>query len=141
MTIFPTVWDVLHDGSITAVCGAIPGTVRVEVSIDYLRERFPEPGKAILVLLSGCTRFAYREFEDSMFTTDLPAIARLKPEILSAKTSGTLSEIDCVKGVLEVAASDCTLALDGGRAITLDELLSVAEAYWTEWDKRAKQKQ
>jgi hypothetical protein len=38
---------------------------------------------------------------------------------------------------LRVRAADFSLALDSGRAINLDELCSVAEAYWTEWSERA----
>ena len=138
VTFYPTIWNVLHDGSIIAIHGAVPGTVRLAVSIDYLRERFPDSGDTIQVTLTGCARFAYRDFDVGEFTTDLRTITSMEPEVLSAKLQGDLNEIDCVNGVLEVIATDGSLALDSGRAITLQELLDVSEAYWTEFGERAK---
>jgi hypothetical protein len=138
MEFYPTIWNVLHDGSIITLQGAVPGTVRLDVSIDYLRERFPDPGKSIQVTLTGCTRFAYRDFDDGEFTTDFSAIAAYGPEVLSAELRGGLCVLDCAVGVLEAMAADGSLALDSGRAITLQELIDVAEAYWTEWSERAK---
>ena len=138
MDFYPTIWNVLHDGSIIAVHGAVSGTVRLDVSIDYLRERFSDSGKTIQVTLTGCTRFAYRDFEVGEFTTDFSTIAVMEPEVLSAKLHDGLCVLDCAGGVLEVRAVDGSLALDSGRTITLQELIDVADAYWTEWSERAK---
>jgi len=95
-------------------------------------------GNTIQVTVTGCARFAYRDFDVGVFTTDLPTIASMEPEVLSAELRGDLSEIDCASGVLEVIATDRSLALDSGRSIRLQELLDVAEAYWTEFDERVK---
>jgi len=135
---FPTIWNVLHDGSVVAVSGTIPGKVQLDVSIDYLRERFSDSGKTIRLTLIDCTRFAYRDFNTGeKFSTDLSAIAAMEPEVLSAEMRGDLSVIDCSGGILEVTAKDALVALDSGRSITLQELLDVSEAYWTEWQQRA----
>jgi hypothetical protein len=137
MDFYPTIWNVIHDGRIIAVRGTVPGTVQLDVSIDYLRERFPNPGKIIQVTLTGCTQFAYRDFDDGEFTTDFSAIAELGPVVLSGELRDGLCVLDCTGGVLEARATDGSLALDSGRAITLQELMDVAEAYWTEWRARA----
>ena len=139
MDFYPAIWNVLHDGSIIAIQGTVPGTVRLDVSIDYLRERFSDSGKIIEVTLTGCTRFAYRDFDVGEFSTEFSVIAAMEPEVLSAKMRGDLNEVYCVSGVLEVVAVGGSLALDGGRSITLQELIDVSEAYWTEWSERAKQ--
>jgi hypothetical protein len=138
MDFYPAIWNVLHDGDIIAVRGAVPGTVQLDVAIDYLRERFTDPGETIQVTLTGCTRFAYRDFDDGQFTTDFSTIAAFEPEVLSAELRDGLCVLDCVSGVLEVMAADGSLALDSGRAITLQELIDVSHAYWTEWSERAK---
>lgn len=138
MNFYPAIWNVLHDGSIIAIHSALPSSVRLDVSIDYLRERFPDSGESIQVTLTNCTRFAYQDYESQGFNTDLSAIAAIKPEILSAEMSGATSNICCVGGTLEVCATDGSIALDSGRSITLQELLDVSEAYWTEWSERAK---
>lgn len=137
MDFFPAIWNVLHDGSIISIRGAVPGTVQLDVSIEYLRERFADPGKFVQVTLKGCTRFAYRDFDEGQFTTDFSAIAAFQPEILSAEVRDRLCVVDCVSGVLEVVAVDGSLALDGGRVLTLQELVDVSHAYWTEWRERA----
>jgi hypothetical protein len=139
MDFFPAIWNVLHDGRIVAASGEVPGTVRVNVSIDYLRERFTDLGKVIEVTLTGCTRFAYKPFEEQEFTTGLSAIADFKPEVSSAELQDGLCKIDCVSGWLEVAAVDGSLSLDSGRAITLQELIDVANAYWKEFGERSEQ--
>lgn len=140
MDFYPAIWNVLHDGTITAIAGSVPGTVRLDVSIDYLRQRFADSGRTIQVILTGCTRFAYRDYEAKDFTTDLSAIASIQPEVLSAEMRGDLSEICCVGGTLEVRASSGSLALDSGRRLTLEELIAVSEAYWTEWEENWKAK-
>jgi hypothetical protein len=63
----------------------------------------------------------------------------MEPELLSAKMLGNLCEVVCVAGVLEVIAVEGSLALDSGRSITLQELIDVSKAYWTEFSQRAKQ--
>lgn len=102
MDFYPAIWNVLHDGGIIAIHGAVPGTIRLDVSIEYLRERFTDPGEIIQVTLTDCTWFAYRDYEAQDFCTDLPAIAASEPEILSAEMCGDISKVCCVGGTLEV---------------------------------------
>src|SRR5882762_3608296 len=78
---FPTIWNVLHDGVIVAVDGTVPGTIRLQVSIDYLRKHFSQSGEFVEVVLVDCTRFTYRASDASGNTTELPRIADMAPEI------------------------------------------------------------
>ncbi|RYD83633.1 MAG: hypothetical protein EOP84_07625 [Verrucomicrobiaceae bacterium] len=128
------IWNVLHDGPIVRITGTIPGDIELAVAICYLRERFPEPGDCILLTLHGCTSLSYERWDSGAVLTDLELIVSSEPEILSADEP---TSVLCSNGTLHVQASDFSLALDSGRAITFDELCSVAEAYWTEWSKRA----
>jgi hypothetical protein len=136
---YPAIWNVLHDGVIVAVDGNVPGTLCLDVSIDYLRKRFAEAGESIQILLTGCTRFAYREFEAATFSTELSTITAMEPEVLNASMKDGVCEIECASGVLEVVAAGGSARLDSGRPIPLQELIEVAESYWTEWSERAKQ--
>jgi hypothetical protein len=136
---YPAIWNVLHDGVIVAVDGAVSGTLRLDVSIDYLLRRFDEPGDCIHVFLVGCTRFAYRRSAEEAFTEDLSVIAAQQLEIINASMIDGSCEIECSDGVLEVVAADGSVGLDTGRVITLTELIEVADSYWTEWSERAKQ--
>jgi hypothetical protein len=136
---FPEIWNVLHDGVIVALEGEVPGTLRIDVSIDYLRKRFDEAGESIQLSLYGCTRFAYQQSPASAFITDLPSIVLMRPEILNASLCGGLCEIECADGSIEVVAAGGSIRLDTGRNVELRELIEVADGYWTEWSERARQ--
>ena len=133
---FPEIWNILHDGMIVAVEGTVPGDLRIDMEIDYLRKRIPDPGTLVQVLLFGCTRFAFRKYDSVTFSTVLTEIAAMRPEMVSASIKDGLCEIDCVDGTLEVAAGDGAIRLDNGRAITLRELKGIAASYWKEWRER-----
>ena len=123
-------WNVLHDGTVDRVEGDVPGTVRLTVSCEYLRERYPDPGDRLVITLHGCTLVSYRPYDADVATTEFVAISAASPGILSAAEP---TEVFGGDGVLRVEAAGFSLALDGGRAVTLDDLRGVAEAYWTEW--------
>jgi len=139
MDFFPAIWNVLHDGYITKITGIVPGTLRLEVKINYLRTRFKEPGEVFHLTLGGCSRFAYRDFEDKEtggpFITDLAAIADINLEILEAEIQDGIAKVVCARrvgqgGELEVKASHGALALDNERTVTIEEIIKVAEEYW-----------
>ena len=132
---FAAIWNILHDGVIVAVERTLPGDLRIDIEIDYLRKRIPDPGTLIQVLLSGCTRFAYQQYEKSDSSTALAEIAAMRPEILGASIKDGMCEVECSDGTLELIAADGSIRLDNARAVTLEELSGVAEAYWKEWSK------
>lgn len=131
------IWNVLHDGSIVGVLGAVPGDVRLVIWIDYLRDGFPYPGNRILLTLHDCTSLSFQPYEAETALTDLDAIARAEPEILQAHDWTDASTVDCAGGTLRVTAAEFSLALDNGLSITFDELCAVSEAYWTAFGKSA----
>jgi hypothetical protein len=132
---FPAIWNILHDGVIVAVAGTLPGDLQIDIEIDYLRKRIADPGTLIQVLLIGCTRFAFREYAKSEFTTAVTDIAAMRPEIVSVSMKDGVCEVDSTEGTLEVVARDGAIRLDSGREVTLQELSGVAEAYWKEWNE------
>jgi hypothetical protein len=113
---FPAIWNILHDGVIVAVKGTLLGDLRMDVEIDHLRKRIPDPGTLIQVSLIGCTRFAYRQYDNAKFSTTLTEVAAMRPEILRASMTEEVCEVDCVDGTLEVVAEDGAIRLDNGRA-------------------------
>jgi hypothetical protein len=132
-TFFPAIWNILHDGVIVAVDGTLPGDLRIDVEVGYLRKRIPDPGTLIQVALFGCTRFAFREYERSQFSNALAEIATTRPEIVSASMKDGVCEVDCTTGTLEVVTLNGSISLDSGREVTLAELTAVADGYWKEW--------
>lgn len=132
----PDYWNILHDGYIVGVRGGVPGDVSLDVEINYLRERFSEPGHHLKLTLHHCTQLSYDAFEEGTFE-EFSVISRFRPQILRAAGFTDASLIECVSGDLRVNAQGASLALDSGRPVSLDELKAMAEAYWTEWEQRA----
>ena len=73
--------------------------------------------------------------------SDLAVIANESATILSAETHGPLCRVFTDLGVLEVRCDGGAIALDSGRKVSLEELISVAEAYWDEWESKSKRSQ
>ena len=71
-----------------------------------------------------------QRFDPAENTTELPRIADMAPEILSATFANGVCEVECADGVLEVTATDGSVRLDSGLAVRLQELIGVADAYW-----------
>ncbi|MEO1527461.1 MAG: hypothetical protein AAFX06_18690 [Planctomycetota bacterium] len=135
---FPSIWNVLHDGGVDRIVGSVPGEVRVHVGIEYLRERFPDDGDEFVVCLLACSRLSHRLYDDENSITDMEAIANLSATILSAEMDGAVCRVFTDLGVLEMECRGGRVFLDSGRPIPLTELLSVAEAYWDEWESKSK---
>lgn len=127
-------WNLLHDGSIVGIEGAVPGDVSLHVAIEYLRDRFPGSGSGFVVHLSGCTQLSYQPYDEAVIT-DLAAIAALEPEILGAETTDPL-EVACAMGTLILRYESVTLSLDTGGGVSLDTLDAAAQSYWEEFDAR-----
>lgn len=80
---------------------------------------------------------SYHPFENPL-VTDFTDLAATRPQILRAKDWTDASIVECNNGDLRVFATNAALSLNSGREISLAELQTVAEAYWTEWSSRSK---
>lgn len=127
-------WNLLHDGRIMRIDGAIPGDLSLHVSIGYLRTCFPGQGTGFIVHLAGCSQFAFTPYDEAAIT-DLADIAALSPWIVSCDPEAPL-EVHCAEGMLALRYDDATLSLDSGEAITLAQLDAAATAYWDAWSAR-----
>lgn len=130
----PEVWNLLHDGVVTAV--ARDGErARVTVSAPHLASGFG--GDAFDLVLGGTRRLAYRPYSDRW---DEPwvegeALVRAMPELAEAKLE--VGELR-VWGPLGVLAVDYdTLVLEvRGQPVSLDALRTAVAAYWAAWRQR-----
>ncbi len=131
------VWNTLHDGSIEAIDGSVPGDVHVRVAIEYLCEKLPTAASHVVVHLRGCRRFEYRPFEGDA-VSDLSAIASADVQVLSAKDADGIVSVVCANGFLELVYDRTDISLAEGRAISQAELEAAAKRYWTEWEENAR---
>jgi hypothetical protein len=139
MPVCPDIWDVLHDATVTAATGLLPGTISLTIECDYLRDRFSSPGGSFLLSLDGCTKFQFRSWQDDLpIITSIETIGQLRLWLLSADQREQHCQIHCQfhgregGGSLEVIAESARLQLDTGAQISLAEIAAVADAYWTD---------
>jgi hypothetical protein len=141
----PDLWNVLHDGTIVAVTGQVPGEVKLEIEADYLRDRFNDEGGLFALMLRDCSRLVFKPWEEGQTTISrLDELGALALWILSAEEVEGQCAVSCTRnvangagGVLEVVATDAVLSLDTGRVVSRDEIEAIADAYWTEWSSRS----
>lgn len=127
-------WNTLHDGTIDAIGGSIPGDITLTVGIEYLCAKLPTASKSLQVSLLGCTLFEYTPFGEDT-TTELSGIASFEPEVLDAVAREEYIEVCCSGGTLKAAYRAVELRLIEGRLISQDELEAAAVRYWSEWSQ------
>lgn len=141
----PDLWNVLHDGTIVAVTGQVPGEVRLEIEADYLRIRFNDEGQLFALTLRDYSRLVFKPWEEGQTAIcRLDELGALALWILSAEEVDGKCAVSCSRkvatgagGVLEVVATDAVLSLDTGRVVSKDEIETIADAYWAEWSSRS----
>ena len=132
----PSLWNLLHDGSLVQANAGVTGEVALHIDCLYLREMFPGSGEGFIVTLQECSLFEYEPYDEPAIQS-LDAIASLEPEILSA-SSGAPLEVCCAAGTLRLQYKSAELALDTGEAVSTLELDQAAETYWRRWEERHK---
>jgi len=130
------IWNLLHDGEITAVAGQGTGTLVMFVSIPYLRRRMPPTGDSFSLTLTGVSLAEFRNSDGS--TQSLAeAIEDVRAEILSTKSEAMPIRIETTMGQMTLSYQALSLALDTGQAITFELIAKVCDEYWAEWHARA----
>jgi hypothetical protein len=131
------VWGALHDGTIEAVHGAVPGDVTLKVDLECVLEHLPTKASYLLVCLQECSLFRFRSFKDeSRSTADLRKIAAEQLEILSASNADGCVSVLCESGELLAAYVAVELALAEGTRISLEDLNEAAQRSVDQWARR-----
>jgi hypothetical protein len=131
------IWNILHDGEITAISGEDGNKVIMFVSIPYLRRRLEPLGDSLVVTLSGLIRLEFHNFDGT--TTPLrEAIEIGTPEVLFTESESMPIKIETTMGQLILDFQSIGFALDTGQAIEYEAIEKVGEEYWTEWKAKTK---
>jgi hypothetical protein len=133
------VWNLFHDATVVGITGEVPGSLRLEIECEYLRDRIDDPGRTFFLTLDDCTRFVYRTIgDDGAVMDDLAAIAARRLWISGADQHEGFCIVHCSEhrpngstGHLEVAAGSAMVTVENGRVISAAELEAVAEEYWS----------
>jgi len=130
------IWGVFHDGVLKRIEGVIPGNLRLEVEIEYLRRMFDEPGSSFHIELIDCSKFVYSEYDQEP-TSDVRQIQEREPEILYLTSEQPLL-LDCAAGSLELDYDDMRVVLPSGAEVSYEGLAAACERYWNDWSARSK---
>jgi len=132
------IWNVLHDGEITAISGDDGETLTMFVSIPYLRRRLEPLGDSLILTLSGLSRVEFYNF-DGTPSSLREALDIGSPEILSTESESMPVSISTTLGQLTLDFRRISFALDTGQSIDYEAIEKVCEEYWTEWNVKAEQ--
>ena len=131
------IWNVLHDGEITAFSqdGA---TLTLFINIPYLRRRLSPLGDSFVLSLEGLRKLEFREFDGK--TSDLREELNIgTPEILETSSESMPVTIETTMGQLLLDFDGIRFALDTGQNIDYETIERVCGEYWTEWKTKAAQ--
>jgi hypothetical protein len=128
------IWNVLHDGEITALAREAD-TLTMFVSIPYLRRRISPIGDSVVLRLEQVTQVAFASFDGEPESLDeVLDLGRL--DILGTDSTDMPLAIDTSMGRLTLAFAGFELALDTGGRLDFDTLDRAAVEYWNEWEKK-----
>jgi hypothetical protein len=131
------IWNVLHDGEITAVSGENSDTFTMFVSIPYLRRRLKPLGDSFVLTLKGLKRLEFYNFDGTMKSTAQEELEIGSPEILSTKSEAMPIRIETTIGYLILDFESVRFAMDTGQEIEYETIKKVCEEFWTEWNAKA----
>jgi hypothetical protein len=134
------IWNVLHDGEITAI-SKDGDTLTMFVSIPYLRSRLKPLGDSFVLTLTGVRQAECRDFSGSASSASSlrEELEIGSPEILKTDSESLPVIVDTTMGQLILDFQSIHFALDTGQPIEYETIERVCEEYWTEWQARAEQ--
>ena len=133
------IWNLLHDGEITAVAGEGGQTLTMFVSVPFLRRRLAPLGDSFVIVLSGLTLLEFHDFAG----TKISLAEELEigtPEILSTESESMPIKIETTMGQLTLSFQSIRFTLDTGGDIEYEAIARVCEEYWADWNARAEQR-
>lgn len=135
-----SIWNVLHDGEITAI--AEDGdTLMMFVSIPYLRRRLKPLGDSFVLTLTGVQRAECRDFGGAASSAS-PLRDEIEigtPEIIETESESMPVTIETTMGQLILDFQSIQFALDTGQETDYQTIERVCHEYWTEWKAKAEQ--
>src|SRR5690242_3674231 len=108
------IWNILHDGEITAVEREHSDRLTMFVSIPYLRRRVPPLGDSFVLTLEGVKRVEFHNFDGttSPFREELDIGT---PEILKTESESMPVTIETTMGNLVLDFETICFGLDTGQ--------------------------
>jgi hypothetical protein len=134
------IWNVLHDGDITAI-SEDGDTLTMFVSIPYLRRRLKPLGDSFVLTLAGVQQAECRDFSGAASSaSSLQEELEIgTPEIIKTESEAMPVTIETTMGQLILDFQTIRFALDTGELVEYKTIKKVCEEYWAEWQAKAEQ--
>lgn len=129
------IWNVLHDGEITAV-SEDGDTLTMFVSIPYLRRRLKPLGDSFVLTMAGVRRVEFRDFGGRTGSLR-DELETGTPEILSTESEAMPVTVETTMGQLVLDFDSIQIALDTGESVDYSAIEKVCDEYWTEWKAKS----
>lgn len=130
------IWNILHDGEITAISEDNECLVMF-VNIPNLRRRIRPLGDSIVITIKGISLNEFHDFDGALSTLK-EEIEIGCPEILSTESESMPVTIETTMGKLVLNYKEIGFSLDTGQPIEYSEIEKHCEEYWKEWEGRSK---
>ena len=131
------IWNVLHDGEITAIAGEGTETLTLFVSIPYLRRRLQPLGDSFVLTLQGLKLLEFHHLGGSKTPTS-EELDDCKIEILSTQSEAMPVRIETTTGYIILDFEGIRFALDTGQEVEYETIKRACVEYWAEWEAKAK---
>ena len=132
------IWNILHDGEITAIAAEEGHNLTMFISIPYLRRRLPPLGDSFVLILEGVRRVEFFNFDGSA-THFREEMEIGTPEILQTSSESMPITIETTMGNLVLDFESIRFAMDTGQPTAYETIEKVCEEYWTEWKLKVEQ--
>ena len=131
------IWNVLHDGDITAIEMGLDCSCTLFVNIPYLRRRISPLGDSFVLVLSGVKQIEFRNFDGTLSTLE-DELNVSTPEILRSNSESMPICVETTTGNLLLNYENIAFRLDTGQPIEFEVIEAACRDYWDEWQRRAK---
>jgi len=129
------IWNILHDGEITAIQRIDSNNIKLFVSIPYLRRRIEPLGDSFILLLSEVSTLKHIDFSDKEETVE-EILEYGGPEILGCESESRPYIIDTTMGKLFLDYKEIEIQLENEQPITESALAKICNEYWEEWKNK-----
>jgi len=134
------IWNLLHDGVLTAFPGENESLLTIFVHIPYLRKRIEPIGVCFVLKLSGVKSHKFFGFDgkEEELNESLNAMGM---EILSAGSIGPEAmpvEIQTSLGTIILEYENIGLYLESGNEVSFETIAKASTEYWQEWSQKTK---
>ena len=129
------IWNIMHDGEITAVEKGLNGLYTMFINMPYLRRRIKPLGDSFVLILSGVKQIIFRDFGGTISTIE-DELGCSVPEILYTESETMPVCVETTAGTLILDYESMNLKLDTGQPVKFETIETTCHEYWDELKKR-----